>query len=94
MIVYSTISCDGTVRMALHPMNSAPNMTYKTRVRKIYDFRVIHSTKYRVSWWDVSRRGKDKYLSSAARTKLSDCPSIDNALAWLVEGEADQSENM
>jgi len=85
--VYSTVALDGTVRMALYPMDSAPEFCHNMNPKIKFPFRVIYSiSRYssdRIYSWLVSCRGKH---SSVRMFNI-----LDDGIAWLVEGGWDDN---
>ena len=65
VIVYSSEAKDGTVRMALHPMDSAPNFCDGHSPKIKFPFRVVYSNYY-VDAWCYSCRGTGPDIKNLA----------------------------
>lgn len=88
--VYRTVAKDGIIRMALHPMDSAPNFHHYHYAPEItWPFRVVFCLGRKVDLWDwyISCRGKDSYEGFTLARGLTARESEYAALEWLLEGE-------
>lgn len=85
--VYTTVAHDGTIRMALHPMDSAPKQAYFGRGKIKFPFRVAFSKSYGhgvYSRWARSCRGKCYH--NVAGEPINSGTDY-QAIQWLLKGE-------
>ena len=89
--VYSSKAEDGTLRMALHPMDSAPNVHGGCRKPRItWPFRVVFCfrlSRKRYSHWLPSCRGNKGATVFSLSLDLKPEEREWGALMWLLEGE-------
>lgn len=92
IVVYTTYSHDGIIRMALHPMDRAPRLwdSRFTQPKKKYGFRIVWTERdYEDSEFMESCRGKDctYIMSDFGMTHSMRRMDPDSAMKWLLEGE-------
>ena len=93
MITYTTVGPDGIIRMALHPMDSAPGYRREDIGPKDFSFRVLFC-RSEYDFWRASCRGQDTRpvvnYAEHERDMLAAGHVFSwehDAMRWLLEGE-------